>query len=102
VRTERIPSTARLTLRQSDAGDRQLVQILYSPYERRAPKIDIIEEPASFAQGVVYIRCQTRPRQARLMEFTGRETAMEFGYENGYVKLDLPMVTGQVAISIEA
>jgi hypothetical protein len=36
------------------------------------------------------------------MEFTGRETAMEFGYENGYVKLDLLMVTGQVAISIEA
>jgi hypothetical protein len=56
LRGDGIPSTARLTLRTSDSGDAQVVQILYAPYERRAPNIDIIEEPASFTNATLYVR----------------------------------------------
>ena len=102
IRADGVPSTARLTLSESTSGDRQLVQILYAPYERRARNIDIIEEPASFANAIVYVRRPRRPKQVRVVDFSGRESSAAFGYENGYVKVGLPLVTGQIAFAVEA
>jgi hypothetical protein len=97
-----VPSTARLTLSEGDGGRRQVVQILYAPYERRAPNIDIIEEPASFVDAAVYVRRASRPQQVRVVDFSGKETLTPFRYENGYVKISLPLVTGHRAFVIES
>jgi hypothetical protein len=96
-----VPSTARLTLLQAESENRQLVQILYAPYERRAPNIDVIEEFASFGQAQVHIRRPSPPRQTRAMDATGNISTSPFSYEGGYVKVTLPRVTGQVTLLVE-
>jgi hypothetical protein len=98
LRSESIPSTARLTLMKNPENGNQLVQILYAPYERRAPRIDIIEEEASFSSGKVWILRNSPPVNVRSMDGKGRIAALTFKYIDGYVEIMLPRVTGQLAV----
>ena len=88
-----------MTLQEGDDG-RQLVQILYAPYERRAPLIDIIEEPATFTRGRVQVRRAQAPKRVVALDGEGRELEMRSSFSNGYVELNLPPVTGQLAVLI--
>jgi hypothetical protein len=101
VREVGVPSTARLTLLQGEPGGRQLVQMLYAPYERRAPNIDVIEEFASFGRAQVHVRRSSAPRQTRAMDAAGNISTVPFLYEEGYVKVNLPRVTGQLTLMID-
>jgi hypothetical protein len=98
LRSESIPSTARLTLMKDPTNGNHLVQILYAPYERRAPRIDIIEEEASFSDGKVWILRNSPPTNVRSMDGKGRVATLTFRYSDGYVELMLPRVTGQLAV----
>jgi hypothetical protein len=101
LRSESIPSTARLTLMQNPANGNQLIQILYAPYERRAPRIDIIEEEASFSAGTVKVRRSSRPLAVKSKDAMGRVADLSFRYTDGYVELALPRVNGQLAILLQ-
>ncbi|HEY0307762.1 MAG TPA: alpha-amylase family protein [Acidobacteriaceae bacterium] len=100
LRAPGIPSTARLTLMEAESSQKQLVQILYSPYERRAPQIDIIEEPATFVRSRVEVRRATRPKSIAVLDGKGRSSVASFEYSDGYVTINLPSVTGQLALLI--
>jgi len=100
IRASGIPSTARLTLLENRATQHQLVQILYAPYERRAPQIDIIEEPASFLHGRIQVRRSAAPEHVAALDSEGRTFELTFSYRDGYVVINLPRVTGQLALSI--
>jgi len=76
------------------------VQILYAPYERRAPQIDIIEEPASFLHGRIQVRRSAAPEHVAALDSEGRTFELTFSYRDGYVVINLPRVTGQLALSI--
>jgi hypothetical protein len=100
IRALGIPSTARLTLMEDNSGETQLVQILYAPYERRAPAIDIIEEFATFTSGRIEVRRAQAPRHVQAMDVVGRVSDVTFDYSDGYARLRLPKVAGQLAITI--
>ena len=100
VRTTGIPSTARLTLMENPSNKNQLVQILYFPYERRAPDIDIIEEPATFVQASIDVKRATMPKQISALDHKGRTSDVPFRYSDGYITITLPKVTGQLALMI--
>ena len=100
VRSFGVPSTARLTLLQSPADGRQLVQILYAPYERRAPNIDVIEEPAAFLQARIEVRRSSKPKRIEALQANGDTSEVFFAFKDGYVQIALPRVAGQLALSI--
>jgi hypothetical protein len=92
---ENLPSTAQVTvLRQ---GNRQIVHVLHYPLTRRAPDIDIIEEPGLLADLQLSVRV-ARPTEVRLAP--SNETN-PFTYANGYAKFRLSRVLGHQAIAIE-
>jgi hypothetical protein len=100
IRCTGVPSTARVTLMENESNGNQLVQILYAPYERRAPLIDIIEEPATFVQGSIEVRRSHAPRSVSALDADGRVADVAFIYRAGYVGISLPRITGQLALSI--
>ena len=100
IRATGVPSTARLTLLQHEAKEEQLVQILYAPYERRAPQTDIIEEPATFLRATVAVRRAHAPTKVTALDGEGRTSDVGFHYRDGYVEIFLPRVSGQLALSI--
>ena len=102
IRTVGIPSTARVTLLEKDSGASQVVQILYAPYERRAPTIDVIEEPSSILSSKVDIR-RTHPVR-RVVRIGQAEAGAELRHtkaSGGYVTVPLPPFTGSFALLIE-
>ncbi len=100
VRSFGVPSTARLTLLQNDDGGKQLVQILYSPYERRAPNIDVIEEPATFLRARLEVKRASAPKTIVALQADGNVSDVMFRYHDGYVQIALPRVEGQLALLI--
>jgi putative glycosyl hydrolase-like family 6 (GHL6) protein/glycosyl hydrolase family 42 (putative beta-galactosidase) len=101
IRETGIPSTARLTLLESSSGGRQLIQILYAPYERRAFRIDVIEEFASVLQAEVQVRRISAPHRVRAMDGAGNISEVPMLYQNGYVKISLPRVAGSLSLLVE-
>ena len=100
VRSFGVPSMARLTLLQGAVNGRQLVQILYAPYERRAPNIDVIEEPASFMNAHIEVRRSSTPRSVTALHPNGEISQVTFAFRDGYVGIALPRVSGHLALSI--
>lgn len=98
--SESIPSTARLTLMEDASTGNQLVHILNAPYERRAPRIDIIEEKASFSDGKLRILRTAAPARVKSMDPKGRIADLTFRYNGGYVEIALPRGTGQLAVML--
>lgn len=100
IRSSGVPSTARLTLLQHPVNGDQTVQILYAPYERRAPQTDIIEEPATFVRAAISVARARAPRNVTALDGEGRVADMKFTFTDGYVEIPLLRVTGQLALSL--
>lgn len=92
-----LPSTARVTLLRQPSG-RLVAHVLYYPLIRRAPDIDIIEEPGLLANVDLRVRVERRP--ARVLA-APEEKALPFEYEDGYASFRLPWVSGHQAVAIE-
>ncbi len=92
-----LPSTAQVTvLRQ---GPRHVVHILYYPLTRRAPDIDIIEDPGLLENVELRVRMDRAPARAALVP---QNSALPFRHENGYAVCRIPRVLGHQAVSFES
>jgi hypothetical protein len=79
-------------------GKRFVIHLLYYPLTRRAPNLDIIEEPGFLKDVGLQLRPPARPRRVRLAP-GGADLPVR--YANGYAALTVPFVKGHQAIVIE-
>jgi hypothetical protein len=91
----RLPSTALLTVLEQPAERRTIVHVLYYPMTRRAPDIDIIEEPGLLANQEIRLRLPAAPSSVSLAP---QGKAVPFRYENGYAIVLLETLEGHQAI----
>jgi hypothetical protein len=94
IQTANVPSTAQVTILQQ--ANRRVVHVLHYPLTRRAPDIDIIEEPGVLADIQLSVRAP-RPSAVKLVP---RNEAIPFTYETGYAKFRIARVLGHQAIEI--
>jgi hypothetical protein len=91
-----LPSTAQVTLMEQDA--RYVAHLLYYPLTRRAPNIDVIEEPGLLKDVQMSVRVPRGPRRVRLVP-NGAELPVR--YAGGYASFTVPFVEGHQAMVIE-
>lgn len=98
VEAPRLPSTAQVTLLEQPANRRHILHLLHYPMTRRAPDIDIIEEPGVLVEQVVRVRLDAKPRK---VSFVPQNVGLQFEYRDGYAEVRLDRVTGHQAICFE-
>ena len=96
--TPGLPSTAQATLLKQEAEKRMVVHLLHYPATRRAPDIDIIEEPAWVIDQEIRLRAAKAPARAGLVP---QQKAIPFRYEKGYAVCRVDKLLGHQAISFE-
>ena len=80
-------------------GKRLVIHLLHYPLTRRAPNLDIIEEPGLLKDVQLQLRTAASPQRVRLAPDGGRSARS--AYANGYAALTVPFVEGHQAIVIE-
>lgn len=98
VRTPRLPSTAQVTVLDQPDRKRRIVHLLYYPMTRRAPDIDIIEEPGVLADQEFSVRVESPPGRVTLVP---QNTDLKFSYKDGYATVQLGRVSGHQAVCVE-
>ncbi|HEY3742074.1 MAG TPA: alpha-amylase family protein [Bryobacteraceae bacterium] len=95
-----LPSTAQITmLEQRTLGNpRRIVHILYYPLTRRAPDIDIIEEPGLLENVQLSVSLPQHPLGVVLIP---SERPLEFKHNEFYTTFTVPRVYGHQAIAFE-
>jgi hypothetical protein len=95
-----LPSTAQVTmLEQRTQGNlRRIVHILYYPLTRRAPDIDIIEEPGLIENIQLSVSLPQHPLGVVLIP---SERPLEFKHNEFYTTFTVPRVFGHQAIVFE-
>lgn len=93
-----LPSTAQITVLEQPAAARQIVHLLHYPMTRRAPNIDIIEEPGVLVDQEVRLRLPAAPRSAALVP---QGVPLEVSYRDGYAGVRVRRIAGHQAISFE-
>jgi hypothetical protein len=74
---------------------RTVVHVLYYPMTRRAPNLDIIEDPGVLKDVRLAVRCDAAPKQVSLAP---ARKAVPFRYRNGYAEFTLPWIEGYQAV----
>jgi len=100
VIAQNLPSTAQITmLEQRTQGNlRRIVHILYYPLTRRAPDIDIIEEPGLLENVQLSVSLPQHPLGVVLIP---SEKPLEFKHNEFYTTFVVPRVYGHQAIAFE-
>jgi hypothetical protein len=93
-----LPSTAQATLLEQPAEKRWIAHLLHYPMTRRAPDIDIIEEPGVLVDQILRVRLAARPRMARLVP---QNLQLPFDYRDGYAEVRLDRVVGHQAVCFD-
>lgn len=93
-----LPSTAQATLLHQPARNRFIVHLLHYPMTRRAPDIDIIEDPGILLDQEIRLRLERAPSRVELVP---NRRALAFQYKDGYAAVKLDRVTGHQAVSFE-
>lgn len=95
-----LPSTAQLTVLEQPftGGTRKIVHLLYYPLTRRAPDIDIIEEPGLLTE--VKLRLRVKQRATRV-SLAPQARSLPFHHEGQYVLFEVPRVLGHQAVVVE-
>lgn len=93
-----LPSTAQITLLEQPAARRQVAHVLHYPMTRRAPNIDIIEEPGTLVDQEVRLRLPAAPRAVSLAP---QGVPLEVTYRGGYASVRVRRIHGHQAISFE-
>jgi hypothetical protein len=91
---ENLPSTAQVTVLEQ--GARRIVHVLYYPLTRRAPDIDIIEEPGLLEKVRIGVRF---PRPGTVM-LVPEKKALAAEYREGRVWFEIPRVLGHQAVAV--
>jgi hypothetical protein len=100
VITPNLPSTAQVTmLEQRTQGNlKRIVHILYYPLTRRAPDIDIIEEPGLLENVQLSVSLPQHPLGVILIP---SEQPLEFKHNEFYTTFTVPRIYGHQAIVFE-
>jgi hypothetical protein len=95
-----LPSTAQVTVLEQprEGGNRRIVHVLYYPLTRRAPDIDIIEEPGLLENVKLQVRLPQHPMGAQLIP---QRQALPWRYDGSYALVEIPKVIGHQAIVFE-
>ena len=94
-----LPSTAQITvLTQQGHARRRIVHVLHYPLTRRAPDIDIIEEPGLLEKVTIRLRTPERPSRVALIP---QNREISFHHQNGYATCELDRVVGHQALVFE-
>lgn len=96
-----MPSSGQVTLlkQQGQGLNRLIAHLLYYPATRRAPNIDIIEEPGIVENVTVQVRTSAKPRSVMLVP---QKKSLAVTWQNGRATFTVPRVTGHQAIAIES
>jgi hypothetical protein len=92
-----LPSTAQATVLRQPAESRTIVHVLYYPATRRAPDIDVIEEPATLVDQELRVRLDAPPRSVTLVP---QNRTVPFRYDNGYAIFRVARIDGHQAIAL--
>ncbi len=95
-----LPSTAQVTMLEQrlPTGIRRVVHVLYYPFTRRGPNLDIVEEPGLLEN----IRLSVRLPQHPLAVVTiPDQKPVEFVHNEFYTTFTLPRILGHQAIAFE-
>ena len=92
-----LPSTAQVTVLEQPG--RHIVHLLYYPLTRRAPDIDIIEEPGLLENVELKLRVPKRPARVMLVP---EKRPVPFTYADGYASCQVSKVRGHQALAFEA
>lgn len=98
VRAPGLPSTAQVTVLDQPAAYRRLVHLLHYPMTRRAPNIDVIEEPGTLVDQEILLRLPAAPRAVMLVP---QGAPLEPVYRDGYASVRIRRIVGHQAISFE-
>ena len=74
-----------------------MVHILHYPLIRRAPDIDVIEDPGLLLEVELEVRCERRPRR---IELVPQQKPLPFRYVDGYDRDVVPRIVGHQALAI--
>ena len=91
-----LPSTSEVTVTQQHG--KQIVHVLHYPAVRRAPDLDIVEEPFPLSNVNLSLRLEQRPGKVYLAP---QRQSLKFDYRNGYASLVLPSVAGHQMVVFE-
>ncbi|MEO7142318.1 MAG: alpha-amylase family protein [Bryobacteraceae bacterium] len=95
-----LPSTAHVTVLEQprESGNRRIVHVLYFPLTRRAPDIDMIEEPGLLENVKLQVRLPQHPMGVQLIP---RRDALPWRYDGAYCSVEIPKVVGHQAVLFE-
>jgi len=91
-----LPTTAELTLRKQE--NRYILHILNYIIQRKCRSLDTIDEKWPLYNEVVYTKLADKPKNVYLAP---QMNAIDFSYENGYVRLTIPEINGHQMVVIE-
>ncbi|MGJ5818285.1 alpha-amylase family protein [Paludibaculum fermentans] len=98
VTAPKLPSTAQITLLEQSESKRRIVHLLHYPMTRRAPDIDIIEEPGLLLDQEIRLRLAAPPKRVTLVP---QNKPLPFRFENGYAVCRVDRVVGHQAVCFE-
>jgi hypothetical protein len=93
-----LPSTAQVTLLAQAEPQRHVAHVLYYPMTRRAPDIDIIEEPGVLLDQELRVKLGKAPKRVTLAP---QNIPIPFRFEDGYAVCRLTRVIGHQAVCFE-
>ena len=90
-----LPSTAIVTVRQQ--GEDLIVHLLHYVHQRRGRTLDVIEDVLPLYDVQVSVRADRQPSAVRLVP---EDEALEWSWEDGYVRLSVPRVDGYQIVQL--
>jgi hypothetical protein len=99
VKTERLPSFARVTVTKQDKRKRRMVHVLCYVPEHRGEKIEMIEEPIEVRD--VRIMLRTDNRKPEKVYLAPDKKELPFTVEDQYITVTVPRIKGHALIVFE-
>jgi hypothetical protein len=93
-----LPSTAQATVLEQPGKGRTVVHLLHYPMTRRAPDIDVIEEPGVLLEQEIRLRMGRAPRRVTLVP---QNKTLAFRFEDGTALCRVERIAGHQAICFE-
>ena len=98
VRTS-LPSAGEVTLLGQESGQRLLCHLLSYTPQRRAARVEIIEDVVLLYDVHIAVRCAFKPERVYL---ASQEEALPFEFDGTYVRCSVPRMEGHQLVVIEA
>lgn len=95
LRTD-LPAISEVTVRKNE--DAYIIHILNYVLQKKSKRLEIIEDQYTVLDKYIQLRVKTKPNSVR---FVPEERELPFTYEDGYAKIQLPMLFGHTMLEIK-